>query len=223
MIELQRLELVSIDEGASLLFYNGKGASDTELLLQANTILIRGYLEIGREESLFTRKARIVLSNTATPISRYLLFNTKILIPFRITDFELSADDLVAGPKYGQKLLAVYDNGRLEIHGQGRKITWTKLDGDISKNDTVFQVIDNVDWKVGDKLIIATTDHDMYQTEERTIVSINNRVITVNTPFKYRHFGRVVTYDGYSLDMRAEVGVLTSNVVIEVRKKNGCF
>ena len=76
MIELQRLELVSIDEGASLLFYNGKGASDTELLLQANTILIRGYLEIGREESLFTRKARIVLSNTAAPISRYLLLNT---------------------------------------------------------------------------------------------------------------------------------------------------
>lgn len=65
---------------------------------------------------------------------------------------------------------------------------------------------------------MATTDYDIDQTERFNITAINGRTITVNTPFRFRHFGRVVSYDGYSLDMRAEVAVLTSNVVIEVKR-----
>ena len=128
----------------------------------------------------------------------------------------LSAEDLVAGPVYGSKMLAVYETGIWEVHGKGRNIMWTKTASTIHKGDSSFTTIDAVDWKVGDKIIICTTDYDQKQTEERTVVSVQGTNVTVDTPFGWSHFGRILSYDGYSIDMRAEIGVLTSNVVIEV-------
>ena len=63
---------MNIQAGSVLSFVNGNGLSDPELVLQANTILVTGKLEIGTESSLFVRKARIVLINDKMPIARYL-------------------------------------------------------------------------------------------------------------------------------------------------------
>lgn len=65
-----RLHNVLISEGGSLRFDNGNGASDTELQLVAQSILVAGYLEIGREDCLFARRARITLINDVTPLLR---------------------------------------------------------------------------------------------------------------------------------------------------------
>jgi hypothetical protein len=52
--------------------FDGSAPYDTEreFNLVAQTILVAGYLEIGREDCLFANKARITLINDATPLLR---------------------------------------------------------------------------------------------------------------------------------------------------------
>ena len=164
------------------------------------------------------------------PIARYTKNFSGTYNNDRDADLAKTATDLVTGPNYGLKMLAVYGNGNLEIHGEGRQVTWTKIAAPILKGDTQFTVVKSVDWqvidtetcsdwdKVGDKIIVCTTDYDYKQTEEKTIVARKGKKITVDSPFVYGHFGQVLTegYDGYQIDMRAEVGLLSSNVVVEV-------
>jgi hypothetical protein len=59
-----------------------------------------------------------------------------------------TAPDLVTGPNYGLKMLAVYGNGNLEIHGEGRQSMWTKLSAPIYKGNATFTVVKAMDWKV---------------------------------------------------------------------------
>lgn len=86
---------------------------------------------------------------------------------------------------------------RWEAHATGRTPTWTKLAATVNKNAMSFTVLDNVNWQVGDEIIVATTDYDPNQTERFTITAISDKTITVNATFRYSHFGEVLTYDGF--------------------------
>lgn len=155
----------------------------------AETIVVAGYLEMGREDDLFTRKARVILINHEIP-------------PLRADD---PAEKLFVEP-YGTKMIGVFKKGRWEAHAKGRNPIWTKLDGDVSAGQRNLTVLDDVDWKVGDKIIVTSTDLNPEQTEEHYISSINGREITLEMPFRFGHFGRVLSHFGYELDMRAEGG-----------------
>ena len=78
-------------------------------------------------------------------------------------------------------------------------------------------MIEQVDWEAGEKIAVASTEFDPYETEEMTIVSVsaNKTVITVTEPFKYKHFAAVETYGSEDFVMRAEVGLLTRNIVMQ--------
>lgn len=69
-------------------------------------------------------------------------------------------------------------------------------------------------WRPGDKIVIASSDYWRTHDEERTISSINGTTIEFEDPLKYPHYGELQTFDGRTLDERAEVGLLTRNVVI---------
>lgn len=46
-------------------------------------------------------------------------------------------------------------------------------------------------------------------------VSVDGLTITVTTPFKYKHFSATETYGSDNFVMRAEVGLLTRNIVVK--------
>ena len=81
------------------------------------------------------------------PIARYQKFSGTNNND-RDADLAKTATALVTGPDYGLKMLAVYGKGNLEIHGEGRQVTWTKISAPILKGDTNFTVSKSVDWKV---------------------------------------------------------------------------
>jgi hypothetical protein len=63
-------------------------------------------------------------------------------------------------------------NGVLDLHGIPRVPTWTELDttADIGANQ--ITLIRTVDWKVGEKIVIAPTGYFNIEAEERTITAI---------------------------------------------------
>ncbi|XP_013405337.2 fibrocystin-L [Lingula anatina] len=121
-------------------------------------------------------------------------------------------------PIYGTKNIAVRD-GRLELHGQHVPITWTHLAATVPAGATEISLMLPVTWKAGDEIVIATTGlrHSQRESEKRTItaVSQDGRNVTLNESLTYSHLGVTETFStGQSVEMRAEVGLLSHNVKV---------
>lgn len=75
-----------------------------------------------------------------------------------------------------------------------------------------------VDWVAGEYISIASTSFEAREAEKRRIVSIDNTdetkpIIFLDKPLEFKHFAKTQTYGNETIDMRAEVGLLTRNVV----------
>ena len=88
-------------------------------------------------------------------------------------------------------------NCKFNMHGQERK-TWTELAATINPNDLTFTVTEVVDWKAGERIAVAASSFNHYETEEKVIASVSasGLEITVTEPFIYKHYSAVETYGG---------------------------
>ena len=100
--------------------------------------------------------------------------------------------------------------GTLNLHGD-RTHTWTKLAQTAAAGSTSIQVLDAAGWRVGDEIVLASTDFDPRQAERRTISAITGNTITLDKKLDYMHFGKI-TFD---VDERGEVGLLTRNIKLQ--------
>jgi cell migration-inducing and hyaluronan-binding protein len=100
--------------------------------------------------------------------------------------------------------------GTLNLHGN-RTNSWTKLSQTAAAGSTSIQVVNAAGWRVGDMIVLASTDYDPHQAERRTIAAISGNTITLNQKLDYMHFGKI-TFD---VDERGEVGLLSRNIVIQ--------
>ena len=76
-------------------------------------------------------------------------------------------------------------------------------------------------WKTGDKLVIASTDYDMHQAEMVEVLACESKACIVSGDLKYTHYGEIYK----TVDMRAEVGILSRNIKIygHVRDENDTY
>lgn len=114
----------------------------------------------------------------------------------------------------GDKALGVMAGGVLEIHGQPRT-RWLRLTQTAEAGATELTVARPVNWRVGDRIVIAATDFDYLQAEEATVASVSGSRIGLAAPLRYRHWGTLQTVAGAQVDERAEVGLLSRNVTIQ--------
>jgi hypothetical protein len=106
--------------------------------------------------------------------------------------------------------------GTLELHGAPRAKNWTKLDGgDAAAGARSIRVADAPGWKAGDQIVISTSGFNQNEYSLGTIESINGTSITLREPTRYRHLGGKRQVDDISVDVRAEVGLLSQNIVIQ--------
>ncbi|XP_073734187.1 cell surface hyaluronidase CEMIP2 isoform X2 [Callorhinus ursinus] len=86
-----------------------------------------------------------------------------------------------------------------------------------------LHLLDDVSsWKPGDQIVVASTDYSMYQAEEFTLLpcpECNRFQVKVKETPQFLHMGEIT--DG--VDMRAEVGILTRNVVIRGQMEDSCY
>ena len=122
-------------------------------------------------------------------------------------------------PGFGNKNIMIQD-GTVDIHGKHRNFTWTDLNESVVPNDTTITVREQVDWQAGEEIIIAPTSFDIEEYERRFIKSVtlnagdNTSTIVLDRPLDYKHFAKTMTYDGKTFDARAEVGLMTRNILI---------
>jgi cell migration-inducing and hyaluronan-binding protein len=158
-------------------------ADTRDLELTSEWIVLHGELEIGTEARPHTRKATITLTNN-------------------VKDEEPMKD-------MGDRGIMIM-GGTLNLHGD-RTNAWTKLASTANSGSTSIQVLNAAGWRVGDEIVLASTDYDPRQAERRTITAIKGNSITLDRKLDYMHFGKI-TFD---VDERGEVGLLTRNIKIQ--------
>jgi hypothetical protein len=192
--------LVDVPKTPVLSFVNVEGSlifdQETTGTFDAEFIIVKGgYLEIGTEAEPYTGK--LVITMHGAEFGRTL-------------------------PLFGNKVLAV-KGGQLEMHGAQRDVTWTDLlmtaeagAKSIKLND--IEAGKKFDWKVGEQIVIASTDFEGKHAETRTISAVRdgdktNPIIEFEEGLRYKHYAGSETYGEQTLEMRAEVGLLSRNVV----------
>src|SRR5687767_840016 len=158
-------------------------SNDADLELTTEWIMLHGELAIGSEANPHTRNATITFTNT------------------------VPNEDVMAG--MGDRGIMI-SGGTLNLHGD-RTHTWTKLANTAKAGSTSIEVLNAAGWRVGDEIVLASTDFDPRQAERRTIAAIRGNVITLDKKLDFMHFGKI-TFD---VDERGEVGMLTRNIRLQ--------
>jgi len=168
---------------------NGKlsFADNKDLELTTEWIMVHGELEIGTEAKPHTHQATITLTDNV-----------------KDEDF----GGLGGNDRSDRGIMLM--GGTLNLHGT-EKNSWTKLAQTAAAGSNTIQVLTPGDWKKGQTIVLASTDFDPHQAEERTIAAIRGNTITLDKKLDYMHFGKI-TFD---VDERGEVGMLSRNILIQ--------
>ena len=178
----------------SITIYGGLELSD-ELnhTIEVDYIVIAGgRLVVGWPDMPFTNTATFILYGSRTL--------PEIILP-------------PIGPVLGTKAIGVF--GQLILHGQNRIVIWTHLAETALPGSDTIQVNDSPDWNVGDVIVIASTSFEMLHTEKFQILNISEGMITLNGTLQYKHLGEETNVDNNTYIQRAEVGLLTRNIIIQ--------
>ncbi len=171
------------------LIINGKlsFADNKDLELTTEWIMVHGELEIGTEAKPHTHNATITLTDNV-----------------KGEDF----GGLGGNDRSDRGIMLM--GGTLNLHGN-RTNSWTKLSKTAEAGSNSIEVLNAAGWRVGDEIVLASTDFNPRQAERRTISAIRGNTITLDKKLDYMHFGKI-TFD---VDERGEVGMLSRNIVIQ--------
>ena len=100
--------------------------------------------------------------------------------------------------------------GTLNLHGD-RDHTWSKLARTAEAGSNQIEVLDASGWRVGDEIVLASTDFNPRQAERRHIAEVNGNQLTLDQPLEYMHFGEIT----FGVDERGEVGLLSRNIRVQ--------
>jgi hypothetical protein len=160
--------------------------ADKDLNVSADWIMVHGLLQCGTSQKPYTNRLVITLTGDVT------------------------TENMMG---MGYKFLGTMMGGVIEMQGEPRK-GWTTLNATAKVGDTQITLAEKLNWRIGDKIVIASTSFYPNQAEVRTITGINGTLVTLNEPLKYNHYGELQQVAGQTLDERAEVGLLTRNILI---------
>jgi len=177
---------------AGQLTVNDSLASCDEVTVRAQTVVVSGAsarLAIGSNADSFDGKFRLTLTGDVGGSSRH-------------------------GAE--QRMLMVKDAATLEIYGSSAaKRSWSSLEGTVRRGDSVITLAHDTQWQVGDSIVIASSNVEPREAETRVISATDGRTFTLDQPLNFDHFGEQQELDGRILDSRAEVGLLSRNVIVE--------
>lgn len=122
----------------------------------------------------------------------------------------------------GTKGLVVMEGGLLKLHGEQR-LAWTKIAANpatgvttLPVGATSMTVVDSPStWRVGDRLVIASTELDPRRAEVVTVTSISGNTIDFAPALQFAKHAVLQTINGKRLDQRPSVSLLTRNIVLK--------
>jgi cell migration-inducing and hyaluronan-binding protein len=171
---------------ASLTVEGALTFDDADLELMAGWILVKGTFRVGTASDPFLHRATITLTGSPD------------------------------GPNIeamGNRVLGVL-GGTLDLHGESRD-GWTRLAATAAAGATQLVPEDAPNWRAGDKLVVASTDFDPAHAEVVTVAGRSGSTVILDAPLAFTHWGQLQTIQGRTVDERAEVGLLTRNIVVQ--------
>ena len=185
--------------------------------VECGGITVEGLLEVERADR--TLLCDFLLVEGVSSRFRVGTSASRFLQNFTLTLKGLSSE---TAHVMGAKLLGAHNGGTLDIHGRDR-IEWTHLGVNAAAGATSLTIAEAVDWEVGDSILVTSSRANWNEAETRTItaVSADLRTVSFSTALAFLHNGSTITKtrstDGKSWtgDLRAEVGLLSRNVIIQ--------
>ncbi|PNH08720.1 Fibrocystin-L, partial [Tetrabaena socialis] len=136
-------------------------------------------------------------------------------------------------PLYGTKVLAVR-HGSVRMYGMPKAPHYATLNATADPGDLALLVNGPLNWKVGDRIVVASSSFLADEVDEAALTSIANTStpgvvrLGLDRALSYTHLGEVLTAapppwaqgqqgqrPSQPLDMRAVVAVLSRNVVVQ--------
>lgn len=195
------------------------------VLPKLHILQIEGYLEFDNGmdhylevDAIFIKGGQLIIGWETNPI----LTNVKIVMTGQkgVNDYDLSDELNAAG--VGGKTIGVF--GGLDIHGKPVNISWTRLKDTTKAGSNQIELIEPVDWQIGDQILITTTTYIANHSEVVTIqaISPDRMHLTLNNSLLYDHLAFVEHFpSGTQYQIAAGVGLLTRNVKIIGGEYNG--
>ena len=117
-------------------------------------------------------------------------------------------------PVYGAKSLSLRE-GYLGLYGKHIMNTWSRIANTLYPGATKMELIFEVpDWQIGDEIVIAATGRSIRENEVLVITAVNGRFVEFDPPLLYMHISIAQTIEGRYIETRAEVGLLSRNVIV---------
>lgn len=158
--------------------------------IRANVIYVNGTFECGTQSNRFLGNLIISLKH--------------------------SNESSTAGAYRG---LIVNTGGVLSLHGNNRKSGFSKLNQTVGPQSANLTISELRDWNIGDRVVVASTSYDPFESEDFFISSVSGAQLTLNRATQFRHHGEMQLYltqvGNKLLDERAEVANLTRNILIQ--------
>ncbi|CAF3294041.1 unnamed protein product [Rotaria sp. Silwood2] len=186
-IETPTLKVLVIDN-STLIFDDSQ---DVALNVEYIIIVNGGHLQVGTNTEPFQHRAVITMYG-------------------HLRSIEL--------PIFGAKVLALRE-GTLDMHGIPTVQTWAQLGATAMNGSTTLTLLQPVNWTINSQIVIATTSDRFSQKESEirriTNISSNGLTLTLDQPLTYTHLGTSQTLNSTTIEIRAEVGLLSHNVVFQ--------
>ena len=188
---------------ASLLIHGALVFDERDLELNAGWIMLHGgTLAVGSEAKPFGHRATITLT-AANPAENQMSMGTRGIL--------------------------VMQGSQLNLFGSAPAVVWTKLDAHAAAGATSLQLAERPSWRAGDQIVVAPSDfYGVAPTEQLEVTALVDRTVSLRDPLKAARWGKLqyisatgmtlvpdTTVSPLTLDERAEVGVLTRNVVVQ--------
>jgi cell migration-inducing and hyaluronan-binding protein len=107
----------------------------------------------------------------------------------------------------------VLPGGALDLFGDART-SWVHLEGTREIGASTITLERTTDWRPGDRIVIAPSSTMQADAELRTVKRVSGATLDLDAPLAAIHYGRRVAFGGRVVDLRAEVALLTRNIVI---------
>ena len=160
--------------------------ANKDMSVNARWIMVHGELQCGTATTSFLNRLVITLVGTNT------------------------TEDVMG---MGTKFLGAMSGGIIQLHGALR-FNWTRLATTAVKGSTQITLQITPDWRVGERIVIASSDYHSKHAEEVTITAITGNTIRLSRPLTYTHWCQNETFGSWTLKECAEVGLLSRNIVI---------
>lgn len=165
-------------------------AGDNDIRLTSDYVVVKGgCLQIGTATSPYNRNAVITLTGS-------------------------TVNGVPEANGLGSKVLGLI-GGTLSLHGRRSVRTWTKLAADAPASARSITLAEAPGWRVGDQIVIATSSSNQNHFDVARITGINGSTLQLDTALRYRKIGSRRQFGNFTVDARAEVGLLSRNIVVQ--------